>query len=304
MSAATNDIAGDEVIDDARPCLCKGIQHPKLTDPKNEAFCRSNVKLACLNGRWHSSQCHFIVDDKGEKEKNRCSKCKNAHGNIRRDRYPQLFQTTESSNNDQTNNNDINQPGVILSEAAAAAIVLTNSSDIDEAAQPTTTTTIDDLIFSDVGGVQKRILELLSSDSIEEEDNDLSNTAELAAVANCLRIKGELVLPIDEQRVFVACDGEGCGACFVKYARSNFSRTCKRCICNKFLFIIEGTFPEVNNDKSAAINSISLMIQRFGGKVQGRMTKKTSKYYSIYSLRISSVLVSHNLTYLIQTIYL
>ena len=99
MSVATNDIACDEDIGDARPCLCKGIQHPKLTDPKNEAFCRSNVKLACLNGRWHSSQCHFIVDDKGEKEKNRCSKCKSAHGNIRRDRNPELFQTAESNNN-------------------------------------------------------------------------------------------------------------------------------------------------------------------------------------------------------------
>ena len=146
--------------------------------------------MACLNGRWHSSQCLFVVDDKGEKKKKRCSKCKSVHGNIRKDRFPQLFQTADESSNDQTNN--------ILSEtaaAAAASVSSTNSStsniDTDDAAQPTTTATIYDLILSDEEGVCKRILELLSSDLIEENDGDLSHTAEHAAVANCLRIKGE-----------------------------------------------------------------------------------------------------------------
>ena len=45
------------------------------------------------------------------------------------------------------------------------------------------------------------------------------------------------------------------------------------------------------------------MIQRFGGQVQGRMSKKTSKYSRIYSLMISS-LISHNNLTLFDTDYL
>lgn len=66
-------------------------------------------------------------------------------------------------------------------------------------------------------------------------------------------------------------------------------------ILDKIVFVLEGVFPEVNDNASAAINSISNMIQRFGGKVHSRMSKGTRKY-SIYSLRLRiPSLTSHTL---------
>ena len=89
------------------------------------------------------------------------------------------------------------------------------------------------MILSDVEGVRRRILELLSSGSIEEDDVDLSDTPELAAFAKCLRIKGEKVLSIDDLCAFVACDGDDCSACFIKYNRVNVGTTCNRCKSSK-----------------------------------------------------------------------
>ena len=222
----SNASAGEDAVAVASDyCLCKGIQHPVLAAfASDEEYCRNNANWSNIQGRWHSSECSFVVDEKGDKKKSRCSKCNNAYTNISRKRTPRLYQE----------NPPLPTPATaILAEttaAAAASVSTTNSStQTDDAAQPTTTTTINDLILSDVEGVRRRILELLSSGSIEEDDVDLSHTPELAAVAKCLRIKGEKVLPIDDLRVFAACDGDDCSACFIKYNRVNVSTTCNRC---------------------------------------------------------------------------
>ena len=232
-------------------CLCKGIQHPVLAAfASDEEYCRNNANWSNIQGQLHSSECSFVVDEKGDKKKSRCSKCNNAYTNISRKRTPRLYQENPPPPPPST---------AILAEttaAAAASVSTANSStQTDDAAQPTTTTTINDLILSDVEGVRRRILELLSSGSIEEDDVDLSDTPELAAVAKCLRIKGEKVLSIDDLCAFVACDGDDCSACFIKYNRVNVGTTCNRCKGRKHDVKRYAQRKDDNKEKRVAANS-------------------------------------------------
>jgi len=72
MSSASADEDAVAVASDY--CLCKGIQHPVLAAfASDEEYCRSNANWSNIQGRWHSSECSFVVDEKGDKKKSRCS---------------------------------------------------------------------------------------------------------------------------------------------------------------------------------------------------------------------------------------
>ena len=80
----SNASAGEDAVAVAPGyCLCKGIQHPALAAfASDEEYCRNNANWSNIQGRWHSSECSFVVDEKGDKKKSRCSKCNNAYTNI------------------------------------------------------------------------------------------------------------------------------------------------------------------------------------------------------------------------------
>ena len=90
----SNASAGEDAVAVAPGyCLCKGIQHPVLAAfASDEEYCRNNANWSNIQGRWHSSECSFVVDEKGDKKKSRCSKCNNAYTNISRKRTPRLYQ--------------------------------------------------------------------------------------------------------------------------------------------------------------------------------------------------------------------
>ena len=187
------------------PVLCPGIQHKKLSlhghDPANRQYCLE--RWAFVRDEWHSLECFFILDPASNKK--RCSKCDNVNSNIRPSRFPRLYPAS-------TDDDASTQP--ILSSAKS----------------PAPTPPIDDLFFSNHDALQSRLQALIES---VEDDADLSDNAELHRFGKALLLKGVHTFDIDDDRMFVACIGDGCDSCFVKKKRVNISTSCMRCKYNK-----------------------------------------------------------------------
>ena len=61
-------------------------------------------------------------------------------------------------------------------------------------------------------------------------DVDLSTDAEIAFVGKALKLNGQHTFNINDNKLFVACVGEGCDSCFIKKKRPNVSTSCKKFI--------------------------------------------------------------------------
>ena len=90
-----------------------------------------------------------------------------------------------------------------------------------------------------------------------DDKEDISFHDEFNLLAKLLKVREQdaYIIPINDQLVFVACNGDDCEACFIKKNRANVSKTCDRCISNKHNDKRYGQRKEANAANRVAPNS-------------------------------------------------
>ena len=61
------------------------------------------------------------------------------------------------------------------------------------------------------------------------KDTKLAKHEKVSLLARALKLKGQHVFKLNEQRAFTMCDGYNCHACCVKKKRANVHTICKSC---------------------------------------------------------------------------
>ena len=188
----------------ANVVACRGIQHPKLTlhgeDDSIRPFCAE--RWSFIRGGWHSNDCCFIVAE--ESPKQRCAKCTRAHSNIRPFRHPMLFPERAVSMLDA---GTVSDPAGYKTMDTTAAV----------STHATSTPAAANLILSDESAVRCRLIELVDSTN---KHSNLSDNTEISLIAKALKLKGQLIFDLDNNRSFTMCGGDDCHSSFIKSKRS------------------------------------------------------------------------------------
>lgn len=227
------------VVEPAAPLLCEGIHHNRVLqyekDNPNDLSYLDGI-LHRIRGNWHSKDCLFVAISE---KKKRCTKCDTFLKNIRESRYPKLWPKESPAE----------EPSP---EPPPPASPPSPPPAEDESAPADSTAPIESLVFSDRAALRRRIEEL--NDSVGE-DGDLSKNAELALAAKVLKTIGEHTIELGGNLIFVACDGDGCEAIFIKKARANVCRTCKRCVRGRYEQVRCAMRKEIHKEDRVKANS-------------------------------------------------